>query len=204
MDDFNPYAAPEAGLAPQHFATEEDEGRGVWRDGKTLVMAKAARLPSRCVRCNEPATFRLKRTLSWHTPLLYVLLISPLIYVIVALIFRQTAKVQIPLCERHRAKRSKAIATCWLVALAGFALCFAPVFNSDLMPLIGVGTLMILGALVGALFIAVVTPRKIDKTHAWLDKVSPLYLATLPKLPTGEDEDEDDVIKKGDRRSDEI
>ena len=64
MDDFNPYAAPEAGVAPSQLATDADEGRGVWRDGKILVMAKVARLPSRCVKCNAPATFRLKRTIS--------------------------------------------------------------------------------------------------------------------------------------------
>jgi hypothetical protein len=67
VDKFNPYSAPEVGVSQARLATEADEGRGVWQDGKILVMAKVARLPSRCVKCNEPATYRLKRSLSWHS-----------------------------------------------------------------------------------------------------------------------------------------
>ncbi len=70
MDEFNPYSAPEVGITQSRLATEADEGRGVWQDGDILVMAKVARLPSRCVKCNEPATNRLKRSLSFG-PWLY-------------------------------------------------------------------------------------------------------------------------------------
>ena len=190
MNDFNPYAAPESAMSSQYLATEADEGRGVWQDEKTLVMAKAARLPSRCVKCNVPANYRLKRNLSWHNPALYFLIFFPglLIYVIVALIVRHTAKIQVPLCEEHRSKRSKAILTGWLVALAGIALFFAPAVSEQLIPLVFVGIAMLLfGLIYGMIRSQVVTPQKIDKTHVWLNKVGPLYLASLPKLPVGDD-----------------
>jgi hypothetical protein len=188
VDDFNPYAAPEVGITQGRLATEADEGRGVWRDGKTLVMVKIARLPSRCIKCNEPATYRLKRSLSWHNPLLYLMVVFPglLFYVIVALIVRKTAKIDVPLCEAHRAGRKKSILFAWIISLAGMALWFAPASGNDERLWIGffVGIVLFLfGLIFGSLKSQTVTPTKIDDTHVWLNKVSPLYLAGLPKLP---------------------
>jgi hypothetical protein len=187
VDDFNPYAAPEIGLTDARLAGEADEGRGVWRDGETLVMVKIARLPARCVKCNEPATYRLGRKLYWHHPALYFIILAHLfIYVIVALIVRKTAKIEVPLCEAHRAGRTKAILFSWIVALSGIALCFAPAISSDegAYYAIPVGVIMVLFSLIfGMIRGRVVTPKKIDDTHVWLKKVSPLYLAELPSLP---------------------
>jgi hypothetical protein len=187
VDDFNPYAAPEVGLSQSQFASPAEEGRGVWQDGKILVMAKVARLPYRCVRCNEPATNLLKRTLSWHTPWIYVLLaVSPLIYIIVALIIRKTAKIEVPLCDEHRAKRSRGLLIALGISLTGIALCFTPAFLGQdwvgLLVLTGVVT--ILGGLIfGLIASQTVVPQKIDETHVWLKKISPVYLAELPSLP---------------------
>ena len=193
VGDFNPYAAPEAGVSPGHLAAEADEGRGVWRDEKTLVMAKVARLPSRCVKCNAPATSRLGRSLSWHTPWLYLMIFFPglIFYVIAALIVRKTAKIEVPLCDEHRAARSKKILIGWVAALSGIALWFTPAFvpgdAAGIAVLVGVG--LFLFSLFWALGLQVVTPQKIDKTHVWLNKVCPEYLAELPPLPfSGEEE----------------
>jgi len=187
VDDFNPYAAPEAGVSSSRLATEADEGRGVWRDGKILVMVKIARLPSRCVKCNAPTTNRLKRSLSWHNPALYLMIFFPglLFYVIVASIVRKTAKIEVPLCEEHRARRSKGILIAWLISLAGIALCFAPAFGNDerLVGLVVAGVAMIIGGMIfGSLRSQVVVPKKIDATHVWLKKIGEAYLADLPEL----------------------
>jgi hypothetical protein len=190
VDDFNPYAAPEIGVTQSPFATEADEGRGVWQDGKILVMAKVARLPSRCVKCNEPATFRLRRKLAWMSPWFYVLLIfllgGLLLYALLGLVFQKTAVLEIPLCEKHRAKRSRGILIGWIVGLMGFALCFSPAFSSNgvvgLLVLLGI-FMILFGLIFGSITSQVVTPQKIDDTHVWLKKVSPLYLAELPILP---------------------
>jgi hypothetical protein len=194
VDDFNPYAAPKAAVSANALASESEEGRGVWRDGNTLVMAKVARLLTRCVKCNAPATYLLKRSFSWHNQALYLMILFPglIFYVIVALIVRKTAKIDIPLCEAHRARRSKDILIAWIVSLSGIALCFAPAFNENLVILVLVGIVMLLSGLIyGSLRSQVVTPQKIDKTHAWLNKVGPSYLATLPPLPTYDDDDDE-------------
>jgi hypothetical protein len=192
VDDFNPYAAPEIGISQARLSTEADEGRGVWQDGKILVMAKVARLPSRCVKCNEPATYRLRRTLSWHSPWLFLMFIFPgwLIYLIVALIVRKTAKIELPLCDEHRTQRSKGILIAWIVSLSGIALCFAMAFGNDdrLGFLVLAGLIMLIfGLIFGLIRSQVVSTQKIDDTHVWLKKVSPLYLAELPKLPYSDD-----------------
>jgi hypothetical protein len=197
VDDFNPYAAPEARVSPGPLAAEADEGRGVWRDGKLLVMAKVARLPSRCVKCNEPATDRLKRSLSWHHPYWYFLIFlpfGPLICIIVVLSIRKTAKIEVPLCEQHRASRIKGILFAWICALSGIALGFAAGFIEEdygaVVFVVGVA-LFFFGLIFGSLTAQVVPPQKIDERHVWLKKVSPRYLAMLPPLPyTSEEEHE--------------
>jgi MFS family permease len=190
VNDFNPYAAPEAPVSSIPMPGNFGEVRGVWQDGDTLVMAKIAELPNRCVKCNAPATFLVKRSLSWHHPALYLMVFFPglLFYVIVALIVRKTAKIFVPLCEEHRDRRSKRIMIAWFVALAGIALCFAPAFNENLVLLIFVGIAMILfGMIFGSNVSQIVTPKKIDVTHVWLKNVSPVYLSTLPALVTYEE-----------------
>jgi hypothetical protein len=191
VSEYNPYAAPEVGITGSRLAGDADEGRGVWRDGKTLVMVKIARLPSRCVKCNEPATNRLKRTLYWYNPLLFLLILaSPLIFIIVALIVRKSVKVEVPLCERHRALRKNGMLAGVGIFLVGIILCFSPAMGKDdiyVYGLISGIVLFFVGLIVMAVASQVVTASKIDDTHAWLKKVSPLYLATLPPLPGSEE-----------------
>lgn len=191
MSDVNPYAAPQSDEAVQAFAPEA--GGGVWREGKILVMHKRAVLPDRCVKCNAPAHGgRLKRSLSWHHPAVYLLVaIHIFIYIIVALIVRHTAKIEIGICERHRQKRWNAIATSWLLVLAGVALFILGLVVSDRpgpTPWY-VPTLIIAGGvafLAGLIYAAVVVPpvsaQKINKEYVWLKKVNPEYLAQLPPI----------------------
>lgn len=69
---------------------------------------------------------RLKRSLSWHHPALFlVVLAGLLVYVIVALIVRQTAKIEVGICDTHRRRRLVAIAAGWLVFLSGVGIFIA-------------------------------------------------------------------------------
>jgi len=93
---------------------------GVWRDKSTLVMSKDAQLPDRCVKCNEPTVERLKRRLSWHHPAIYlIVLVALLIYLIVAMVTRKRATIEIGLCEEHQAKRRRNLMIAWGLALLG-------------------------------------------------------------------------------------
>ena len=55
----NPYAPPEASRIAGDPSSERG---GFWSDGKSLVLHREARLPDRCLRCNEPAVKRLTQT----------------------------------------------------------------------------------------------------------------------------------------------
>jgi hypothetical protein len=114
----NPYAPSKASLkaAPSIGGDSAD----VWRDRKWLVMDVDARLPHRCVKCNEPAELPMKRqNLYWHHAAIYLLLIFwVVIYIIVAAIARKVLKLEVGLCEEHRLARRKAL-TIGLIGMFG-------------------------------------------------------------------------------------
>jgi hypothetical protein len=186
MSDLNPYAAPKARI--DEIEGESGPLDGVWSDGSTLVLTKKAELPPRCLKCNEPADHVLNRSLSWHPPWVAVLvLLSPLIYIVVALIIRQTAKVAFPLCGEHLSRRRKAIALGWLASLAGLSMIIGGVANAPGPVPAGVaiagGVLFLVGIIWGVVRARIVKLTKIDKRMVYLDRVDPGYLAELPTLP---------------------
>ena len=185
-DDFNPYAAPKAEVATLPLE------RGVWRVGDDLIMTKDGEFPDRCIHCNAPAEgWRLKKKLSWHPSGYYLLiLVNLIIYAIVALIVRQTAKVRFPLCDEHRRRRRRAIMLGWLLGLGGVPVMIGgAVFADQIQGLNGsagiacfvLGFGMILAGLICGLYGSrVVSITKIDKRYVWLSKVGPSFLASLP------------------------
>ncbi len=158
--------------------------KGVWRDRSKLVMSRDADLPPRCVKCNVPTHLRLKRRLTWHHPLLYILLfVALLIYLIVALIVRKAATVEIGLCDEHLAKRRRdrwiAIALL-VIGVIGFALA---INFSDTTYLL-IGCLAVIASLIYAIVaVRVVAPAKIDDQFVWLTGVNKQYLNELPSWP---------------------
>jgi hypothetical protein len=62
MSELNPYAPPESEIiAPASTA--------IWREGKRLVIGRAAVFPKRCVKCNAPATAPAMYLLQYATAL---------------------------------------------------------------------------------------------------------------------------------------
>ncbi len=85
------------------------DGTGVWREGDLVVLDKLQHsLPDRCVRCNAPANgIRVQKTFYWHAGWIYVLLVvSILVYAILALILRKSVTTRVPLCELHKKRRT--------------------------------------------------------------------------------------------------
>src|SRR5437762_2396026 len=59
-------------------------------------------LPPVCMVCGAGATVHKSKQFSWHPPWVGVLvLISPVIYIIVALILTKRQRIATPLCDRH-------------------------------------------------------------------------------------------------------
>lgn len=159
-------------------------GKGVWRERSKLVMSRDAELPPRCVKCNVPTHLRLKRKLSWHHPAIYlIILLALLIYLIVAMVLRKSASIEIGLCHEHLAKRRRDL---WItigllvVGLIGLGLAIG---FADVTYLL-VGFLALIGALIyGIVAVRVVAPAKIDERFVWLSGVNKQYLNELPQWP---------------------
>jgi uncharacterized membrane protein len=181
MEDFNPYAPPKADLSPG----PDPDSNGVWRDAALLVMTKTASLPDRCLKCNRPTGgWTLRRKLMWHPQYWYLLVFFNLIiYVIVAMIVRQTAVVMVPLCDDHRRRRGRAIAVGWLLCLGACLVFFMGLSSSEryVAPImLGAAILFLVGLIYGIVGAQTAVPHRIDRRLVWLTKVHPAFLAELP------------------------
>jgi len=183
-DNFNPYAPPESDLSVPPTAPGASDD--VWRAGTVLVMTKTAELPDRCVRCNRPAEVRLRRKLSWHRPFLYLtILISILVYLVIALIVRKRAEIHVPLCSEHDRERRKKLKIAWAVILGSLLIGALGFTSQDLVLLVVLGLMIfVVGLFLVSNATQPVVPKKIDESHVWLKKISPAYLADLPPAPS--------------------
>lgn len=188
-DGVDPYAAPRSSRivgGPAFPGFGEPQG-GCWRSERLLVMERDARLPDRCVRCNAPAGERITKTLYWHSPWLYVLLVAWLLYLIVALAARKRVRIAAPLCASHLQRRRRTIAASWLAVLAGIAALFtaAAAGRPDLEWLYPVGILAALGGVIAAVFAhRILVAKRIDDRHVWLRRAAPAFLDSLPAGPS--------------------
>lgn len=189
----NPYAPPQSNPQSPVMAPHEQmfAAGGVWRAGNLLVMQKGASLPHRCLACNGPVSVQFPKKMYWHHPGLYFLVISPLIYIIVALIVRKKADLVLPLCAEHAEKRKKSATIGSLLITFGLLLMLGSCTQLDgdgaafgLIWLAGFAVL-VAGALVNNVGANLVVPKKIDDYYTWLGKVNPSYLSTLPQAPPG-------------------
>jgi hypothetical protein len=193
MSDINPYASPTAPLDPPPVILEPtDTDEAIYRDGRLLVMHRNAVLPDVCIKSNQPAHGRrLRRRLYWHHPAIYLtILIHVLIYIIVALVIRKHAVIQIGLSKEWFGRRRRAIAVGWLLAVAGIAIvvgssCF---LDDRLHPSLALGIpagffLFITGAIYGVLASRMVATTRITDEYIWLKGICPEFLLGLPPWP---------------------
>jgi len=123
------------------------------------------------------------KTLYWHHPALALLILAGLlIYAIVAIVVRKSAKVSLGFCELHKSRRTKMLIAGWLLfatALAAFIVALGE--ESGGAALGGVALLLaaVVVFLLAARFIQV---KKIDDHYVWLKGVDPAYLDQIPPL----------------------
>lgn len=180
----NPFATPKT----ESYAPNLDSGadRGVWRFDKTLVFRRGAVLPHRCIKCNQPATTRLNRTLQWHNPGWYLLLLfNLLLYLLAAMIVRKTAGVALPLCDAHNQRRKTGIVIMLVAVVIGIGGCTAGMSADQ--PGAAIASILALsvGVVVGIVQANLLTPTKIDESYVQAKGAAPEFLASLPPFPGG-------------------
>jgi hypothetical protein len=155
-----------------------------WRSGDAVVLPVGGTFPARCVKCNRaPQGAPAKRTLAWHQPWLYALLVSPVIYIIVALLVRKTAKVEVPICDEDRSRWRMWVTISWVSGLAGLLGIFVAIgMESGTLGLIAVVTLLT-GLFLGPLKATLVTAKKIDRDYVWVRGTCKDYRELLPEFP---------------------
>lgn len=158
-------------------------------DDRDVVVLKDGVLPSRCVCCNAPATTRMRREFHWYPPWVTVLVIFPgiLIALIVMLALRKRMRMEVPLCDEHRRRRSQRILSCvvWGVGsllLLGVSI---PTTTGTTMWVLIVGFILsALAALtVGSQMASMLIPRRITQEAGRFKGASPDFLASLPRWP---------------------
>jgi hypothetical protein len=158
-------------------------GYGVWQDGEFLVVAHGAKLPTHmCVKCGGVAGGSPEhKTLRWHEPLIgLIVLVSPIIYVIVALIVTKSFKVAFGLCTACRARHNTKLYVGFGL-LAGTVLCVAldiAVVKVGLVALLGI--LLFLGSLIPFMLARLLVPARIDARYAKIRGASPAFRALFP------------------------
>jgi hypothetical protein len=183
--EIDPYAAPRSvgTPAPVNLGLPPDPSWGIWHAGDLIVMSRQATLPNRCVRCGAPAESRLRTKLAWHTPWLYLLLVAPLFYLVVAFLVRQTANVEIPLCGRHRRSRRRGLWIAWGILFASIPVGYA----AGVLDQPWLGWMVPLVILIGLIAVVVASrllvPTRIDRERLWLKSAAPEYLDFLPAGP---------------------
>jgi hypothetical protein len=135
----------------------------VWLDDR---LCKRGDLPDVCLKCGQPATDRVKKTFTWMSPWIYILLLfgalGLIIFLILAATMRKTVKAQMPMCERHRNhwKARLLLVLLGLVAVIGVIVLVVASLDSlppgdvrDLLPLTIVAAILawLIGAIVASL-----------------------------------------------------
>jgi hypothetical protein len=163
-------------------AVETTTAGDVWRDHKVLIAKKGAKLPDRCVRCNEPAATGYQAKFYWHEPLIYLLIFCGLlVYFIVALIVRKSAVVWVGLCPRHHEQRKRGRLWGSLLCIAGLLLLIAAMVAENGAIFGWTGLLMLVAAIVlGAMGSVGLRPNRIDDYYVRLKGVDADYLDQLP------------------------
>ena len=157
------------------------------RVGQQFVVPRAgAPLPSNCVKCGKPTQDTMNKTFWWHNPVLYlIVLISPIIYVIVALIVRKSCKLNVPICEEHRGSYKSKRWTGGLLMLASIPLWIAiGALGHGSDDAVGIGALVFgVTLLVGLIVFGVATiikPTNMDEQTATFKGAGEGFLQLLP------------------------
>jgi serine/threonine protein kinase len=150
-------------------------------DGKLLVLPlKDPRMPLRCVKTNQPVTMAelRRKELEWIPPIIWLsLLLTPIAFIILYVLFRRIVRIDVPLSTRGRRR------VIWpsfiALALVISGVCLVAMRTNTGLLLLGV---IAVPAAVIYVLVKGQTLRliKIENDAVWLAGACPEFLAELP------------------------
>jgi hypothetical protein len=156
------------------------------RIGNEIALQKNSMLPEICVQCGKKLSAYegdafVAQKLRWHHPAVYIALISPLIFLILALCLSERFTVDVPLCQEHISGRESVkngLIVGTLVATVFIVFCF-------MMGVYGLGFLVLLATLVIASMVneygyKAIRVSKIEGSYYHLKGASNEFLSNLP------------------------
>jgi len=173
MTDPSPYAPPKSELIDR-------DALGISAHRRYAIFEADAKWPSRCYKCNAAADGRKKFRLSYVNPWIYLsLLITPIVTIILALIFQKRFTLQLPVCERHLRRRRNFLIFQWtLVALTVAVIAVGIIADLDQAFLIAM--LMFLLIVISALAGRIAYIAKFKRGKLWLRGPGKDFLRSLP------------------------
>jgi hypothetical protein len=170
---------------PNQFIAPQNP-QGVWRRGNEVVIHKYAAFPAKCVKCGQDFSYSnngefATQKFRWHNPLVYIALISPLIYVILAACLSERFSYDIPYCQTHFQEHE----TTKNYLIGGS---FAAVGLIFLLGMFGAGGWAVLLGLVSIFAIPIVYEygykpfrvKNVEGQYVYLQGATQEYLNTLP------------------------
>lgn len=165
---------------PATTSLEASIADGVWREGDEVVMLRSAELPLRCIHCNAPVFGRPRRQwLYWHRPGWYLLLVlNFVVYLLVAIVIRESAVIRPGLCRWHRRRRTAALIMGFVALIAMLRVAFSHAGSVEvLLGGVAIGFLVIV---VTAWIARTLRPSRIDGHTIRLKGAGAAFLASLP------------------------
>lgn len=179
----------------------------------TRKEAEYGPLPHVCMRCGSPTDDWVKKDLSWYPKWAWLGVLGGLLpLLILILVFTKRARLNAPLCSKHRGHWWKAnlISILGLLAVVGyifFMIVFAdsrPRPSETTMTVVVVGFVVLLVAWLGTLIYFAATQIravKIDDYDVSLAGVSDVFADELDKMLDEEDyDDKYDIRRNGGKR----
>lgn len=160
---------------------------GIFRNGKEVVVHRNASMPDNCVKCGEHLQGYngvggfARQKYRWHNPLVYIALISPLIYAILSLVLSQKMTVDIPLCYKHLEERK----TNGSYLVGASILSVFAIFFFGSLGYVGFSFLLFFAAIIGLPLAYEYTFKplqasKIENDYIYLKGASEEYIRNLP------------------------
>lgn len=174
-EPLNPYAPPKSDWV--HAPNPADtSARQWWLEGDVLVVLRNGSLPSDlCIKTGQPTTEPpAKHKVQWVHPLVAISVLSPIIFIILFLIFRKQGELSYAMSPEFIQRRKTGL---WLMLAPIVPFVIAVVANS---PVAGAATIVIflVCLVVGIVFRTPFQIKKIDKERIYL-KVDKRFLAAL-------------------------